>query len=451
MKKIKLTKTTVEKLPFADKGKQVDYYDSDLDGFGVRVSHTGKKYFVRRLIGIKRVRVMIGSHPIKTAEEARGEARIKLGVMESGIDPNKHKRDQLRLAEESKQEITVTNLISEYIERHAKRFKRSWEADERLLTKEILPIWGKRKANDINKRDVTLLLERIIDRGTPAMSNQVLKITRKMFNFAIERDILKHTPFTGVKALAPNNRRERTLSESEIRIVWESIENSAMSDEIRRSLKLILVTAQRPKEVTGMHTREIEDRWWTIPAERAKNGREHRVYLTDMALVLIGETTDKDYIFPCPHQNKIKPISSHSLPVAVRRNIASPLTDKQGKPLYGKEGKPATENVLNIGKFTPHDLRRTAATFMGALGFMDEVIDAVLNHAKQGVIRTYNRHDYDKEKQQALDAWALKLTAITTCCGKGAEIILPDTHEGRVITSMGNTPLDKNGMKTSVG
>lgn len=428
MNKIKLTKTTVEKLPHAEKGKQIDYFDSELDGFGVRVSHTGKKYFVRRLIGTKRVRVMIGSHPIKTAEKARGEAIAKLGAMESGVDPNKQKREQVRLEEKAKLDITVTKLVSEYIEKHAKLHKRSYKEDERLLNKEVVQVWGKRKAADINKRDVTLLLESIIDRGTPAMSNQVLKITRKMFNFAVERDILQHTPFTGVKALAPNNRRERTLTESEIKTLWGSIDNAAMSDEIKRAVKLVLVTAQRPGEVSGMHSKEIDGLWWTIPAERSKNGKEHRVYLTDMALEIVNDAiaqvkkareipADNKYsgfIFPCPHLSKQQPIDSHALPVAVRRNLEWPLTDKNGKPLYDKDGKPATENKLKVDKFTPHDARRTAATFMASMGFMDEIIDAVLNHVKQGIIRTYNRHDYDKEKQQALEAWSRKLKSIIT-------------------------------------
>ena len=246
------------------------------------------------------------------------------------------------------------------------------------------------------------------------MSNQVLKITRKMFNFGVERDILPHTPFTGVKALAPTNSRKRTLTETEIKTLWASIDNASMSDEIRRALKLILVTAQRPGEVTGMHTREIDGRWWTIPAERAKNGQEQRVYLTDAALELIGDTTGKSFVFPTPHQTKEQPIDSHALPVAVRRNLEWPLTDKKGKPLYGKDGKPATENRLDVDKFTPHDLRRTAATYMASMGYMDEIIDAVLNHVKKGIIRTYNRHGYDREKQQALEAWGRKLAAITT-------------------------------------
>jgi len=467
MEKLKLTKSTVEKLPYAEKGKQVDYYDSDLDGFGIRISHTGKKYFVRRLLGTKRIRVMIGSHSTKSAEEARSEAKIKLGLMESGTDPNEQARVRNRISETEAQRISVHELVKEYIERHAITFKRSWEEDERLLHKELLneelkkeiingesekgakewtkrtgkstTDWSKRKADDITKRDITLLLQSIVDRGTPAMSNQVLKVVRKMFNFAVERDILQHTPCTGVKALAPNTRRERTLNESEIKTFWINLSLAGISDNIESALKLVLITAQRPGEVSGMHTNEIDGDWWTIPGNRTKNGKEHRVYLTKTALDIINTAIENielglvrhnlrmlkekkpvasitkpyyGFIFPCPHRGKEQAIDSHALPVAVRRNLAWPLTDSKGKQLYQKDGQPATVNKLEIEKFTPHDLRRTAATFMSQLGFMDEVIDAVLNHVKQGIIRTYNLNRYDKEKQMALEAWEQKLKSI---------------------------------------
>ena len=71
--------------------------------------------------------------------------------------------------------------------------------------------------------------------------------------------------------------------------------------------------------------------------------------------------------------------------------------------------------------WTPHDLRRTAATNMSALGFSDEVVDAVLNHVKKGVIAIYNRHRYDKEKKAALESWERKLTSIIT--GKSGNVI----------------------------
>lgn len=177
-----------------------------------------------------------------------------------------------------------------------------------------------------------------------------------MFNFAVEKDLLKYSPCIGVKLPSPKVARGRAL-------------------------KLILVTAQRPGEVAGIHANEIGDKWWTIPAERAKNGNSHRVYLTDTAFELIGDTEGKGYIFPTPHKAKERSIDDHALAVAVLRNLAFPVVDGKGKPVMGKGGKQVTENRFGIAKFTPHDLRRTAATFMAESGEMDEVIDAIMNHA----------------------------------------------------------------------
>ena len=130
-----------------------------------------------------------------------------------------------------------------------------------------------------------------------------------------------------------------------------------------------------------------------------------------------GETKDKEYIFPCPHKSKKKSIDSQALAIAVNRNLTWPLTAKLGKPLFDADGNPVTENKLGLEQFTPHDLRRTAATFLAEMGTMDEVIDAVLNHAKQGIIKVYNQYRYDKEKQMALEAWERKLNSIITAKG----------------------------------
>jgi len=69
---------------------------------------------------------------------------------------------------------------------------------------------------------------------------------------------------------------------------------------------------------------------------------------------------------------------------------------------------------MELAHFTPHDLRRTFSTFLAQLEFSDEVIDAVTNHKKQGVIKVYNRYKYDPQKKQALEAWDKKLVRIIT-------------------------------------
>jgi integrase len=381
-------------------------------GFGVRVLPSGVKtwFFIYRFDGKRRF-MNLGHYPSVSLKDAGKKYRDAFDLYEQGKDP-------LTLFEQSKDERskapTIALLTADYIERHAKRFKRSWEEDERILNKEVVAAWGKKKAEDITKRDVINLLDKIIERGAPAMANNAFQVIRKMFNFATEKDLLKFSPCIGVKLPSPKVARDRVLSLDEIKTLWLNLEKCAMSDDAKRALKLILVTAQRPGEVAGIHAGEIDGRWWTIPAERAKNGNSHRVYLTDEALELIGDTTGKGFVFPTPHKAKERSIDGHALAVAVLRNLAFPVADEKGKPVMGKDGKQVTETRFGIGKFTPHDLRRTAATFMAESGEMDEVIDAIMNHAKQGVIKVYNQFKYDVQKRAALETWARKLAAITT-------------------------------------
>jgi integrase len=415
MKVTTFTDTMIRKLKAEDK----KYIRSEGNGFTVRVMPSGVKtwLYVYAIDG-KRRELNLGSYPDVTLEAARIKFETAKKKVKNGIDPMAEKE---QVAEERRNALTVAKLITEYIEKHAKPNKRGWAEDERILNKDALVAWGKRKAQDIKKRDVVLLLESIIERGSPASANNNFKIIRKMFRFAVQRDIIEHSPCDGVVMPAPLNRGSRVLSENEIMTLWNNLEVCHISDEIRNALKLTLLTGQRSGEVIGMHTDELDGKWWTIPAERSKNKKAHRVFLTDTAINLIGELEvldkktkkmkPKGYLFPCPHTKKIQGIAVNALAHVVRRNMAIPVL-VNGKPVFDKEGKPVTENMLGVADFTPHDLRRTAATFMSQLGFMDEVIDAVLNHTKQGIIRTYNLNRYDKEKQMALEAWERKLLSI---------------------------------------
>lgn len=405
------------------------------DGFGIRVLPSGLRIFVFiYTIAGKRRQMNLGDYPLVSLADARERLVDARKVLKDGHDPqefgltwhhnpDRDRRDAEKKAEEDRKNPTVAELIKEYIEKHARPNKRGWAEDKRILEHDALPSWGKRKAADISKRDVVLLLEKIVERGSPGSANNNFKIIRKMFSFAVERDILQISPCTGIKMPAPLVRKDRYLDEKEIRTFWQNIDTCHASGEVVRALKLILVTGQRPGEIIGMHTSEINGKWWTIPVERSKNKRSHHVFLTDTALELIGElqTLDADtntmvpkgYIFPCPHKGKSKPIENTVPAQVIRRNVAIPVLIK-GRPVFDEKGKPVTENKIGVSDFTPHDLRRTAATFMSKIGFMDEIIDAVLNHTKQGIIRTYNVNRYDKEIQQALEAWERKLLSIIT-------------------------------------
>jgi integrase len=425
-------------------------------GFGIRIYPGGTMtFFYQYKVDGKRRTMALGNYvpsskkggeqSLKVARELYQAELAKVKALRrgsaDGVDPvaeikrqERERRDTERQRIEDEQKemaaLTVDTLASDYVKLYAEKFKKSWKKDEQILNRDVLPLWGKRKAESIKRTDVVSLLDGIVARNAPIMANNTFAVIRKMFNWAVEKGKLENTPCTGLKSPAPKAECDRTLSEAEIKTLWVSLDRTDlnMSFEVKKALKLELVTAQRPGEVAGLHTKEIDGNWWTVPAERSKNKREHRVYLTSMALVLIDEsiaevkrvrklTGGKDYsgfIFPTPHRKKEQAIGETALPIAVQRNLNFPLTDEKGDPIYDDNGEPLTENRLEIEQFTPHDLRRTASTFMSEIGFMDEIIDAVLNHKKKGIIKTYNKNKYDKEKQMALEAWERKLKSITT-------------------------------------
>lgn len=410
------------------------YYLRETNGLTIRVMPSGIKtwLFIYPFDG-KRRELNLGHYREDgsglTLSEARSKQRDALKVLELGKDPSEIER---QAKEERSKAPTVSELVDEYLLRHAKKFKRSWQEDERILKRDVVPSWGKRKAADIRKRDINLLLEKIMDRGAPVMANNTFKIVRKMFNYAVEKDILPYSPAAGIKLPAPKVDRDRALTEEEVMSFWRNLDSASMTDDVRRALKLVLVTAQRPNEVAGMHVAEIHGRWWTIPAERSKNGRAQRVYLTDTAIDLIGEG-GAGYVFPCPHKSKEQSLSRHALSRAIANNCPSGCVNDccrcSDSECLSDGRKLAEKNRLGISHCTPHDLRRTAATFMAQMGVMDEVIDAVLNHVKQGVIKVYNQYRYDKEKQQALEAWERKLLGIVT--GKAAGKVMTLTRKQR--------------------
>ena len=406
------------------------YYKRESEGFTVRVLPSGVKtwLFIYTIAG-KRRQMNMGDYPDVTLAKAKERAAEARKAAKDGKDPQnvgfewhrspeRDRREATEKTEEDRRNPSVCQLAHEYMERHAKVMKRetSWTEDQRLLDKNVLPAWGNRKAKDIKKRDAMLLLESFMDR--PALCSNVLKLTRKMFNFAVERDILEFTPFTGIKAPVQVASRDRILTEAEIKSLWNvELPKAAMSDETKRILKLILITGQRPGEVAGIHTKEIDGEWWTIPVERAKNKTAHRVFLTKTALEILGES--EGYFFPSPTVDSTGytgsgHIDENAVAYAIRRNL------KDYKPRRSIKGetismvKVKEERKMVMEHFTPHDLRRTAATFLAQLQFPDETIDAVLGHKKTGVVKIYNRHKYDLEKQKALEAWERKLTAITT-------------------------------------
>ena len=368
-------------------------------GFAVWVSPNGTKtwMFVFTFKGKKR-RVALGTYPGMPLKEAGDAAQGMRDCLDRGIDPVEWKEEQDKKAEDAKQReartATVAEMVEEYLEKWAKPRKRTWPEDARMLNKDIVSRWGSRKAKQITRRDILKMLDALQERGATITANRTLAVTRKMFNWAVERGILETSPCTGVRSPVPENRRDRVLTAEEVRAFWDKLHVAGMSEGSRLALKFQLFTAQRKGEVVTASWDEfnLSERVWTIPTGQSKNKLAHRVPLSDGAVAILEEiealSGDSPWLFPSPRSGKH--VAATSVDHVIRRNLT----------------------VFGIGQFIPHDLRRTAASHMTSMGISRLVVAKILNHVEGSVTAVYDRHSYDREKRLALDAWGRRLEDI---------------------------------------
>jgi integrase len=290
---------------------------------------------------------------------------------------------------------TFSQLCHEYLERYARRRKRSWREDERRIRKSLLPALGHRPVREIQRADVRLLLEAIAGRGAEIEANRTLALVRKVFNWGISMDLAERNPCALLPRPAPERRRSNVLKPAEIRALFRVLEEETR--EASHALRLMLLTAQRGGEVVAMRWAdvEIQERCWTIPAESAKNGLSHRVPLSDSALAILEErparTRNTPWVFPSPRRlDRWSGLQKAIQRVRRRAEI----------------------------EFRGHDLRRTAASAMASMGVPRLVIARVLNHAESGVTAVYDRYSYDREKRDALEAWERRLGEILLSSGR---------------------------------
>jgi len=420
---MKFTERSIKALKPEEKRRDIREGESR-PGFAIRVSPRGKKtfIFIYTLNGVKHRLTLgvFGDHPAMSLSEAHSKYEVARRKVEKGIDPAAEKLEA-ELAE--KEADTVNQLAAEYLEKWAKPRKRSWEEDQRILEKDILPTIGNKKAKDVTRRDVIHLLDKIAARGAPIAANRTLALLSKMFHFAIGRDIVPFSPCFGIAKVAPEHQKDRVLSDDEIRQHWYGILASEMTEQTKVVLLLQLVTAQRKGEVVAMRWDQIDnEKVWTIPAELAKNGEAHRVPLSPQALALLERIKNSSpWVFTAPSghprgDSRIgQPKFGSGLPSGHLRGDSVSRATRRYLMRIEKSTESGQKTKLTKDDqewFTPHDFRRTAATNMTKLGYNRLTVSKVLNHAESGVTAVYDRHSYDKEKRQALEAWGRHLDVI---------------------------------------
>jgi integrase len=136
-------------------------------------------------------------------------------------------------------------LAQEYIDSYAKPNKRSWREDERQLNASLLPKWKTRPAAEISAEDLLTLLDATVRAGAPVAANRLRALVSRIFTFAAGQRLVAPTanPVIGVKKPTKETTRDRVLTDSEIRRLWDAC--STQNPYICAWFRLRLVTAQR--------------------------------------------------------------------------------------------------------------------------------------------------------------------------------------------------------------
>ncbi|RUX97154.1 MULTISPECIES: site-specific integrase [unclassified Mesorhizobium] len=391
-------------------GRKTDYFDTIVKGLVLRASSGGQKtWYAVYGPPAKRQWLKLGTYPeipLGTEKGARQRAKDTRARVGDGGDPV---ADKKALAASQ----TVADLVENYVARRAST-KRSADEIARRLRKNVKDVIGDVKLAELHRRDLTKCIDAVKDRGAHVEANRVFEDLRAMVRWARGRGDLDENLAEGMSKPTETAERDRVLPADEIKTMWAALPEADMRESTRRIIRLCLITAQRVGEVAGMMVDELEldTAVWTIPPERSKNKREHVVPLSAMAVATIreqladvkalAERKGREvpvFVFPGPGARA--PVTGSSIPKAIKREEVT---------------KRGLTTIMGIAPWTPHDLRRSAATGMEELGISPFIVGHVLNHvsATRASItsKVYARYSYDKEKRHALDLWADRLTGL---------------------------------------
>jgi integrase len=386
MPTLHLTKSMIDELkPGAS---DTVYWDDSLAGFGLKVTPRGRKVFIvlyRTKDGFSRLRkYTIGPYGQITLAIARITAQKVLAARLEGKDPAGEKR---RLRQKVIRDA-IEDVVADYRLRHVNAIRSASETN-RILEREVLSRWKGRSIHEITRQDVLKLLDEIVDRGSPGMANRVFTVMRSLCNWAIGRGILEKSPCAGLSKPSQGRSRDRVLSDDELRLVIFAARQAGRP--YGAIVELLALTGQRRNEVASMRWQELDldKALWTIPGNRAKNGRQHVVHLSPRAIELItAQDKSRDLVFP---------------------NLL-------GKPFMSfPRAKQQLDQVCGVRDWVLHDLRRTVVSGMAALGIAPHVADKILNHQSgtiSGIAAVYQRHEFLPERKAAIELWAIHISGL---------------------------------------
>ncbi len=354
--------------------------------------HNGSKHWIfnyYKPTSRIRANLSLGKYPDLSLANARKMTLEANELLAQGIDPQdekKRKQDEHNAIHQH----TFLNVSKEWFELKKDEVTPDYAVDIwRSLELHILPSISNLPISSINAPQIIELLKPIEAKGSLETVKRLSQRLNEIMNYAANCGLVKANPLTGIRAAFKKPKKENmaALSPTELPELMGAIANASIKRTTRCLIEWQLHTMTRPREASGARWDEInwDDKVWTIPAERMKKRREHRIPLTEQMFELL---------------EVIKPISGH-------REFIFPSDRDPKKPCNSQTANMALKRMGFAGRLVSHGLRSLASTTLNEQGFDRDLIEAALAHVDDNQVRSaYNRTDYLERRRPMMHWWS---------------------------------------------
>jgi integrase len=390
-------------------------------------------------------------------ELAREQRRIEMAQAQAAAEAERNRRKTFHQVFEQWRATELQPRLRADGKRIGRKDGGQYVAEQ--FQRHVFPAIGAVPIEDITKADLLAVLDAQTIAGKSRTANILLADLKQMLAFALEREVVKANPLASVKKAkigGKDTERERVLSVEEMQIlttrglparlsaaIWLTLATGVRVGELMGAVWADLLPTEaneRRKHAEALRevadsvgckfgVVDLENRTWHL--ENTKNQRDHTVHLSKFAVEQfqrlqqlreaqqdVTPSTLCPWVFPAANHRGPVEVQETSLrkPVCIK-SFGKQLADRQRSPEARLQGRTQQTQALLLpgGRWTAHDLRRTAATIMARLGFGSDVINECLNHLQQDrMAKVYiqDRRQADQAKAfDALGGWLQSLLA----------------------------------------
>jgi integrase len=350
----------------------------DNGGFGVQVTPEGEKSFILEYRFSEMTKqITLGIYPSMSLDTAREQALKAMGMVMRGIDPEEKgipmpAQDKTAPAPAPASQTPTFDKFRERTSEKLDQIKEKAAAKLDEIKQRVEKKAGHTQLTPQAKADKIVQLNR--KARVPAEKPKPRPPEKK-----VEKPANKSEP----KRL--RDTFSRTLDKNELRSLWAGLENSDMPPSNQLAIKLLIITAQRYEEIISARWADFDlvSKWWTIPADFTKNGKAHRVPLTNLASELLRKIKElsgmSGVLFPVP--GGVTPIDSKTLADGLQR----------------------AQVRFGLKPFTMQNLQDSAVCQMLDNGIPDHILYALLNEDEPSKFGQEGKKVTDSDLRKALD------------------------------------------------